>query len=62
MTENNEVTAKKILVNGLEQCSCKRTKCDRYGNCEACIAHHKTHKRYPQPYCIRKAKTSRDRV
>lgn len=45
----------KILVNGREKCNCKRTHCERFGNCAECIKHHKTHRRYPQPYCIRKA-------
>lgn len=42
-----------MLENGLEKCNCKKTKCERFGNCEACIEHHKTHKRYPLPYCTR---------
>lgn len=43
-----------MLENGLEKCNCKRVKCERFGNCEACIEHHKTHKRYKLPYCTRK--------
>lgn len=33
-------------------CPCKRKKCERYGDCEACRAHHKD-KKHP-PYCERK--------
>lgn len=44
-----------LLENGLEICSCKRKKCERFGDCTACISHHKTHKRYPLPYCKRHA-------
>lgn len=32
-------------------CPCKRKKCERHGNCEACLAHHKD-KKHP-PYCER---------
>lgn len=34
-----------------KDCPCKWVKCKRHGNCEECIAHHKTHKKYPQPFC-----------
>lgn len=50
-----------MLVNGLEKCSCVRVKCERFGNCEACIEHHKTHKRYPLPYCLRKAQEKKEK-
>lgn len=49
----------KILCNGQEKCSCKRKQCERFGDCEACIEHHKTHKRYPLAYCIRKAEKAK---
>ena len=44
-----------MLLCGMEQCPCVRKKCERFGNCEECVAHHKTHKKYKEPYCIRKA-------
>ncbi len=44
-----------MLICGSEQCPCVRKKCERYGKCEECIEHHKTHKKYPLPYCQRKA-------
>lgn len=36
-----------MLENGLEICSCKRTKCPRHGKCDECIEYHKNNKRYP---------------
>lgn len=27
-------------------CTCKRTKCERYGNCDACREHHKNKKSF----------------
>lgn len=42
-----------MLENGLEICSCKRTKCPRHGKCDECIEYHKENKRYP-PQCKRK--------
>jgi 2,3-bisphosphoglycerate-dependent phosphoglycerate mutase len=53
-TEYNKNYKKKALANGLEKCSCVRVRCERYGKCDECIEHHKTHKRYPLPYCQRK--------
>jgi hypothetical protein len=52
-----------MLECGADRCPCVRKKCERYGKCEECIAHHKTHKKYPEAYCKRppkviKAKTS----
>jgi hypothetical protein len=44
-----------MLICGTEKCPCVRKKCERYGKCEECIEHHKTHKKYPLPYCQRKA-------
>ena len=58
-TEYNKAYKKKLLVNGLEKCSCVRVRCERYGKCEECINHHKTHKRYPLPYCTRKAEKNK---
>jgi hypothetical protein len=46
-----------MLENGLEICSCKRTKCPRHGKCDECIEYHKNNKRYP-PYCMRKSRKS----
>lgn len=44
-----------MLENGAESCSCKRVQCERHGNCEACMEHHRTNKRY-DPYCKRKGR------
>lgn len=51
-----------MLENGLNHCSCVRKKCERFGDCAACIEHHKTHKRYHLPYCTRKAAKSVDKT
>lgn len=45
-----------MLKEGIEKCPCVRKRCERYGDCERCIEHHKDHKKYPGPYCERKAK------
>lgn len=42
-----------MLENGMKSCSCKNTKCTRYGNCKECIQHHKTHSKNKLPYCKR---------
>lgn len=36
-------------------CPCKKKSCPRYGDCEACRAHHEKNGRYA-PYCEKKAK------
>ena len=59
LSEESTLDIKKVLANGLEKCSCVRVRCERYGKCEECINHHKTHKRYPLPYCQRKAEKSK---
>ena len=51
-----------MLVSGTEQCPCVIKKCERFGKCEECIEHHKTHKKYPTPYCIRKAAREEERA
>lgn len=33
-------------------CPCKRVKCERHGNCDACKEHHSVKKKYP-PACER---------
>lgn len=42
-----------MLENCSDTCPCVRKKCERYGKCNECIEHHKTHKKYPTPYCER---------
>ena len=42
-----------MLACGSDSCPCVIKKCVRYGKCEECIEHHKTHKKYPEPYCMR---------
>lgn len=32
-------------------CPCKRLKCERHGDCKACIEHHHTSKRKLYTYC-----------
>lgn len=39
------------------ECNCPKKQCERYGNCDACIAYHNTVKR--KPYCLPKSKTLR---
>lgn len=39
------------------ECNCPKKKCERHGDCDACIAYHKTNKR--EPYCLRKSKKPR---
>ena len=51
-----------MLESGTEQCPCARKKCERYGKCEECIERHKTHKKYPLPYCQRKAVLKEERT
>ena len=51
-----------MLESGTDQCPCVRKKCERFGKCEECIAHHKTHKKYPLPYCTRKAARDKERA
>jgi len=41
-----------ILENGLEQCNCKKKKCERHGRCKECIEHHTNNSKY-LPYCKR---------
>lgn len=36
-----------------ENCPCKRTKCERHGDCEACRIHHHTDKRKALTACER---------
>ncbi len=45
-----------MLECGSDTCPCVIKKCVRYGNCAECIEHHKTHKKYPEPYCKRPRK------
>lgn len=39
---------KDIRMQLVKDCPCKRRKCPRFGNCEACRAHHAASKR-PRP-------------
>lgn len=45
-----------MLKNGTDQCNCKKTKCERHGNCKECMDYHKSSKRYLVPYCKRPKK------
>ena len=42
-----------------EDCPCRRVKCKRFGDCDACIAHHRE-KRLP-PACKREEKPKKSR-
>lgn len=42
-----------MLENGLEECNCKRNKCERHGKCLECMKHHQTKKHPSLPYCKR---------
>lgn len=42
-----------MLKNGLDNCTCKKKDCGRFGKCEECIAYHTAFKKY-EPYCMRK--------
>ncbi|MGI6772983.1 MAG: hypothetical protein GX264_05205 [Clostridiales bacterium] len=35
------------------KCSCRHKSCKRFGKCEECREHHKTHPKYPLPFCER---------
>lgn len=41
-------------------CPCKRTKCERYGNCDACREHHKNLK--SSPWCDRQKRKNYQRL
>ncbi|MEL7569011.1 MAG: hypothetical protein AAGU14_00445 [Eubacteriaceae bacterium] len=47
-----------LLENGLEICTCKKTKCVRYGKCVECMEHHKK----SLPACKREVKPKRERI
>jgi hypothetical protein len=49
-----------MLENGLEECNCRKKKCERYGKCEECIAYHKSNKYHALPYCKRKGNKKSD--
>lgn len=36
-----------------KDCPCKRTKCERHGNCDACREHHRLSKHQSFPACER---------
>lgn len=57
----NDMEKEKIKLSvPVTPCSCKKKDCERHGNCAACIAHHKAHKRYA-PYCMRESRQARRR-
>lgn len=37
-------------------CPCKRTKCERHGNCSECMLHHRNSNKQPLTACERKIK------
>jgi hypothetical protein len=49
------------MAEDLKPCPCKKLKCERHGNCDACREHHLTKKRYP-PYCDRQAKRAEEKA
>lgn len=42
-----------MLENGSSECSCRKTKCERYGKCKECLEYHNKSERLPLPYCKR---------
>lgn len=59
MEDNDEKTnieLEKQLVIEEKSCPCKRIKCERHGNCEECIEHHKEKETKYEPYCMRKSR------
>jgi hypothetical protein len=49
-----------MLKNGLDNCTCKKKDCERFGKCEECIAYHIAFKKY-EPYCMRKRRLDKNR-
>lgn len=43
-------------------CPCKRTKCERHGDCEACREHHHTSSGKPLTACDRKEQRRAERI
>lgn len=41
-----------VLKNGLQECNCKKKKCERHGKCNECIEYHTNNSKY-LPYCKR---------
>ncbi len=42
-----------MLLNGKEKCNCTNTSCERFSDCDACVAFHKENKEKPLPFCQR---------
>ncbi len=42
-----------VLENGLQECNCKKKKCERHGKCSECMEYHTKNSKY-LPYCKRK--------
>jgi type IV secretory pathway TrbD component len=40
-----------MLLNGKEECNCRKKKCVRHGKCDECVGFHKANKR--EVYCMR---------
>jgi len=43
-----------VLENGLDKCTCSKTKCVRHGKCQECIKKHK--EKNNLPWCKREKK------
>ena len=44
----------RVFENGLDECTCPKTKCKLHGKCEECIAKHKARNKLPR--CKREKK------
>lgn len=49
-----------MLENGLDKCTCPKTKCIRYGKCKECIEKHKAKNNLPR--CKREKKTNIEKI
>lgn len=50
-----------MLKCGLNECPCKRKKCERHSNCDECIEHHNLNEHKGLPYCERKKTTKKEK-
>ena len=49
-----------MFEGGLEECPCKRKKCERHSKCDECLEHHKENAHKGLPYCKQKKKKKLD--
>lgn len=51
-----------MLENGLDICTCRKKKCERHGDCKACIAYHQENRYHALPFCKRKDNKDADKA